>query len=674
MSLRVPYGNIPLLFCLLLTGMDPARAGQRAPADSVLVAYYSDIRAHVNDRDAPARCDTLFRRAGEAGDLRLQAVALCLRLDHYYFRNDRERIIEHVRRVKEFCAAHPDREELRYFYYFAWGSRLITFHIKQNQSNVAVYETRRMLTEAQEEGYARGVAMCYGLLGNLYMTQGDSRSAYDNFRMQTDEITRHGIDEINLPTQYASMAQCALDLNMPDSALLALRKADSLRLRSAYQRFTVDKSYTLYHLHTGDLRAARQRLDSIEHAFRTEPRLATYRSGLYYIEAAYYRAAGEYGKALDVVRRSQRDTVLRKTDYAFYVLSRDMGDIFYLQGDMPRAAASYREYIQAADSVRSREVRIATEDFSGLLELGRLQDETRQMQLDLQRRRLHGTYLVILLLGCLLVAGGALFARIVRLNRRLKVSEATVSRQNEHLLSAGRELRAAKERAEQVSALKTSFIQNMSHEVRTPLNSIVGFSQVLASQFRNDTDASEYASIIETSSQNLMRLIDDVLDISFLDQTDNLPANDCREMNSCCRECTDGILREVADGVTVQCELSSENPVVRTDIRRVAQVLNHLLQNAAKFTERGTISLSYCCLPEEGVLRFAVTDTGPGIPAAMREQIFERFVKLDAFSQGSGLGLPVCRVIADKLGGRLYVDPTYDAGCRMIFEIPFLPA
>lgn len=674
MSLFARNGILPIVLCLLLSAALPLRAQQPEAADSLLKAFYMEVREQVNDPDAAALCDTLYRRAGEAGDVRMQAVALCLRLDHHYFRNDRAQILESVQRVKDFCTAHNDRPEMRYFYYFAWGSRLITFYIKQNQSNVAVYETRKMLTEAQKEGYARGVAMCYGLLANLYLSQGDRQLAYENFQLQTSEIERNGIDEINLPTQYASMAQCALDLNMPDSALVALSRAERIPRRSSYQRFTVDKAYTLYYLHTGDLPAARQRLDSIEAAFRTDPRLATYRSGLYYVQAAYYKAAGRYDDALEVVLRSQRDTVLRKTDYAFYSLSRDLGDIYFRKGDMPHAAESYRQYIRAADSVRSHEVRVATDDFSGLLEVGRLQAETRELQLDLQRRRLHSTYLLVVLLACMLLAGGAGLGRMMQLNRRLKTSEAKVKEQNGHLLAAGEELRAAKERAEQVSSLKTNFIQNMSHEVRTPLNSIVGFSQVLASQYRSDPEMGEYASIIETSSQNLLRLIDDVLDISFLDQTAALPSNDCREMNSCCRECTDDILREVAPGVAVTCELSSENPVVRTNIRRVAQVLSHLLHNAVKFTEHGSISLSYVVLRDERLLRFTVTDTGPGIPAEMHEEVFERFVKLDAFSQGSGLGLPVCRVIADKLGGRLYVDPEYRGGCRMIFEIPFLAA
>lgn len=101
-------------------------------------------------------------------------------------------------------------------------------------------------------------------------------------------------------------------------------------------------------------------------------------------------------------------------------------------------------------------------------------------------------------------------------------------------------------------------------------------------------------------------------------------------------------------------------------------MLLRLLRNAAKFTRSGRIVLTtYDCLPAERLLRFSVTDTGPGIPADLREEVFGRFVKLDPFSQGTGLGLPICRLIAVKLGGRLFVDPEYASGCRMIFEVPF---
>lgn len=651
----------------------PAVAAKPAApeSDSVLMEYYRVCKRHIHEPEVLAMGDTLLLRAERAGSERMQAIALCLKLDHYYYRNDRERILEHVERVKRFCKAH-DNPELRYFYYFAWSSRLITYYIKKNKFNVAIYETRRMLAEAEAEEYHHGVASCYRMLANIYLSQNTFQLAYDNFRRQIDLLERSGIEDVNLPTQYASMAQCALELDMPDSALTALRRAEQLnrnaREGSEYQLFTVDKAFALYHLYRKDYAAAKRRLERIERLFRDHPAMTVYKRGLSYIQREYYKAVGDYPRALASALDVQRDSLQNHDDFS---INRDLGDIYLLMGDTRRSAENYRRYIRMSDSIRNNEVRSATDDFSGILEVTRLQNETKQLQLDLQRRQLRSTYLVILALGFVLLLAGAGFARLYRLNRRLKASEAVVKAQNEDLRAAGEELRVAMQRAELASRMKSEFIQNMSHEVRTPLNSIVGFSQVLASQFRHDPSTGEYASIIEQSSRSLLRLVDDVLDIAFLDQCEVLPRTDFCELNSLCRECVARTLPEVRGRVALIFEPSAANPVVGTNSKRLMQVLLHLLHNAAKFTERGEITLNYTCLEGQRLLRFTVTDTGQGIPPADQEKVFERFVKLDEFSPGTGLGLPVCRIIAEKLGGTLKVDPAWTSGCRMVFEVPY---
>lgn len=678
MSSRIRYCLSGLFLFAVFAVLRPVQAGEErgnSPADSTLRVYYKEVKARLTTPGGLAMCDTLYARAAASGWMQMQAIALCLKLDHFYFKNDRTGILEGVERVQEFCRRHGKPEELRYFYYFAWGSRLITYYTKQNQYNVAVYETRRMLAKAQADDYQRGVADCYRQLANLYLVQNAFEQAYENFRREIDVFEAHGIDDINLPTQYASLAQCALELNLPDTALTALRKGRALNSEQPYQRFTLHKASALYYLKVKDFEKARQYVDSAEMQFRANPSMRLYIPGLRFLKAEYYKTTGQYDEALRVVEESLSDTSRNETGYLRQTQMKELGDIYWLMGDVRRSAANYREYIHLSDSVRGQEIRNATDDFSGILEIARLQNETKELQLTLQRKRLRNTYLIIGLLGFVLVLGGLLFARVVKLNRRLKASEALVKAQNSHLVAAGEELRLAKESAERASRMKSDFIQNMSHEVRTPLNSVVGFSQVLASKFRDDPAAAEYASIIVSSSMSLLRLVDDVLNVAYLDQAEELPRTDCTAMNDNCHDCVSKTLSQVRPGVTMIFEPSTDDPVVHTNLKRVMQVLQHLLHNAAKFTVEGEIILTYDCLVAERLMRFTVTDTGPGIPPAEQEAVFERFVKLDAFSQGTGLGLPVCRMTALKLGGSLRIDASYTDGCRMILEVPFdLPA
>lgn len=277
--------------------------------------------------------------------------------------------------------------------------------------------------------------------------------AYDNFRRQIEVLEHNGIDDINLPTQYASLAQCALELDMPDSAFVALQKAAALPKRTTYQEFTVNKGFGLYYIRCGNFAEAEKRLEASEELFRRDPSLRFHTAGLRYLQMTYFKASGQYGRALKTILETQRDTVVRSSGYNNYVLTKELGDIYWHLRRMEQAAVNYREYIRLSDSVRNREICTATDDFSGILEISRLHNETKELQYDLQRKRLRNTYLIICLLAGVLVTGGVGYARMMKLNRRLKASEATVLAQNEHLRISGEELLEAKEQAEQASRM-----------------------------------------------------------------------------------------------------------------------------------------------------------------------------------------------------------------------------
>ncbi|MDR1153284.1 MAG: HAMP domain-containing histidine kinase [Bacteroidales bacterium] len=248
------------------------------------------------------------------------------------------------------------------------------------------------------------------------------------------------------------------------------------------------------------------------------------------------------------------------------------------------------------------------------------------------------------------------YARTKRLKDNLEVSEA--------------ELRVAKENAEEANRLKSAFLANMSHEIRTPLNSIVGFSNILTTRESSMEERQTYSKIIRKSSDSLLHLINDILDISRLDA----------EKVDFCFEKRDLVPLLYRVLTVVEYSPKNNNELIfhpryasfelYTDDRHLQQVLVNLLSNAAKFTKDGKITLDFEIDEASNRALFSVADTGCGIPADKRDAVFERFEKLDSYVQGTGLGLSICKLITSKWGGDIWIDPDYSGGSRFVFSHP----
>lgn len=653
MQLSFSFRSI-LLYLFALSCLS-SRAQINTPSqktDSVLNGYFQQCKAQLNTSAGLRMCDTLSLLAQKKGDTHMQIIAACLKLDHFYRKNDKESIEREVKNVKKLSRQYG---ELKY-YYFAWGSRLITYYIKQQQPNQAIYEAKKMLGEAQQDKYPAGIGTCYQTLAKIYLIQSNFALAAENFRKSIEIYEQNGIDEINLPTLYASLAQSSLELNQPDIAEEALEKGVKL-VRSPYQTFTVKKAYALLYIYKKELGKAKQAIGEMEQLFEQNKELANFRQGLYYAQIEYYRAAKEYTKALESIQKAQ-DYDLQSSKHLDNSLILKKGNVYWDMDDKAVAAAYYRNYISTTDSIRTMEVQNSTHEFSSLLAVEQLQHDKSKLELSIQKEKLQKTYLILLLLLILLTVGSVVYYRIYMLNKKLKTSEEN--------------LRKSKELAEQGSLMKTNFIQNISHELRTPLNSIVGFSQVLAHGYEQTDETQEYASIIETNSNNLLRLMDDIIDLSNLDLTDHLAYDVIEDINQSCLCSIERTQPLIKEDVKLVFEPSHQQLLIYTNPLRVSQILTHLLRNATKFTQQGSITLAYSISEEEHTIKYTVTDTGKGIPADQADRIFERFVKLNDFSQGTGLGLSICRNIAEKLGGSLNVDSTYRNGCRMVLILPLV--
>jgi len=229
------------------------------------------------------------------------------------------------------------------------------------------------------------------------------------------------------------------------------------------------------------------------------------------------------------------------------------------------------------------------------------------------------------------------------------------------------ELIDAKERAEESDKLKSAFIANMSHEIRTPLNAIVGFSKIIA-ETSDPEERKSYYSIVETNNGRLLGLINEILDLSKIEsgimEFDLEPTN----LASLSRDILQTMSLRCQPGVKLIFEESDPDLIINTDKNRLSQVINNLIGNSIKFTKQGSISFGYHL--NEKFLEFTVTDTGSGIAPDKIRKVFDRFIKGDNFTQGTGLGLPICKSIIEKMGGSISVESTYGEGAKFIFTIP----
>ena len=231
-------------------------------------------------------------------------------------------------------------------------------------------------------------------------------------------------------------------------------------------------------------------------------------------------------------------------------------------------------------------------------------------------------------------------------------------------------LRDAKDRAEESSLLKSAFLANMSHEIRTPLNAIVGFSDVLASGGSSEDEQQGYVDIIKTNSDLLLRLINDILDVSRLEADRvTFTFEECDVVPLCQRVLASvSQARKSENEFIFECDRESMD--MRTDTQRLQQVIINLLSNADKFTRNGKITLGLKVDEKQREALFTVSDTGTGIPLEKQKLVFERFEKLNEYVQGTGLGLSICKLTVEKWGGEIWVDPGYTDGARFVFTHP----
>lgn len=627
-------------------------------------AYYKQYFNDPTDPIVLTASDTLFDMAIRCNDTVMAKIALGAKVDYYYYghgENRTDSIIAGVNRLKQYARSVGNAE----LYYWAWAARLVNYYIIQGEYNIALLEAEKMLQEAKGEKKQGSIAECYYALANVYTAKGLVKKSQEFMLKEIDIFENANVFRYNISCQYSDAAKIYIDLGEAEKAPELLKKALKTS-RSTYHEVTAKLVYVSLYLAQGDTAAARKALEECRQMYMGEPSMKRHIHYLYDVEIDYNWRVGNYNKALSVL--DERETELRKKNNltTLMALRKTKADILWDMNRKEEAAGLYRDFLLEQKKEKERNEEITTSEFATMLNLQQLNAEKVRLEKISQKKQLQNTRTILFsVLGLLCIVVIFLWQQR-KLNAKLHRAKNKLDEQNRTLIKAEEELRKAKEVAEQSNWLKTMFIQNMSHEIRTPLNSIVGFSGVLVDMLDEKEDIGQYVALIESNSKLLLKLVGDILDISILDSEVEIKHN-AVDVNACCQASIDAAGASFDPGVRLIFEPACDELIINSNYSYIVQVLDNLLGNASKFTHEGSVTLAYEVKKEENQLIFTVTDTGIGIPVEEQERVFERFVKLDNFSQGAGLGLSICRIVAERLGGYLRIDKGYTQGTRVIF-------
>lgn len=396
-------------------------------------------------------------------------------------------------------------------------------------------------------------------------------------------------------------------------------------------------------------------------------------------EILYLMARKEYSKALPIIKKviNHSDNKPFRMELLQYMIeaATHVNDKATLLQATTQYNTLLEEYNQTKSAEKYRELQILYDVNELKTQNAQLELEKRESEIESGRAIIRITFIAITILTLLLIVVCWLYYRTKRLAGSLQRSKQKLQEEQENLLKTQKELTIARDQAEGANRMKTLFIQNMSHEIRTPLNAIVGFSQLMAENAKDSEkeDRGLYAQMINGNSDLLLTLVGDVLDIAKMESGEiKINLQPC-SLQAICNLAVSNVKHKVKPGVKMHFQadaMISGDVCLMTDATRLEQVLINFLTNATKFTNQGEIVLSYSVDADNRQVIFAVTDTGIGIPKDKAEIIFERFEKLDSFAQGTGLGLHICRLIANMLKGKVMVDTSYTGGARFLFIHP----
>lgn len=541
-------------------------------------------------------------------------------------------------------------ESQRYYTYFELERILIKSSLFRGEIRMAIAQSDQMYSKARALAYPFGNALALNAMGEVYSYTGRLREAGAAYEESLRLLDGMDGEDVHIRMLLVELIDYNLRIRNVNGASrylarLNLYPEDRLSPLELVMRHISNASCQLF---KGDLKAASHCLVQIgQLEAQLIPEIRQY---LLIIDARYLVATGAHEAALTAYNDFLQTEYARINHNIYKEALLEKADLLVKMGNKEEAYGQYGKVFSYIKTSFEKNYPKEIDRLCTRFQADQLAYQNERDRIVSMRFYLAGIIVSVLFLIFLLVLG---WKKIFRLKHSQMRQEAM------------------KEKAVQAIQRKNMFLSNMSHEVRTPLNAIVGFSAVLTDEDESFDDESrrEFSEIIKVNSFQLLKLINDILDFSDFENdniTFNIRTHDAVKL---CNEVVETVMASRKLEVEMRFDTDLSVLMLDTDDARLRQVLINLLVNAAKFTEQGSIVLELK-MADAGTALFSVMDTGCGIPPEKQHLIFERFEKLNDFVQGSGLGLSICQLIVKYMNGKLWVDSGYTRGARFCFTHP----
>ena len=513
--------------------------------------------------------------------------------------------------------------------YYTQRCNVIVFLMNQKRIFEAYKLARELSGELREKDLDKEMYMATNMLGHINRYCGNIEEAKENWRETLRMMEEAGYYS-SMPPIYMNIVNATTEDSIEETDSLLAKALEIAKKYSPDRVFDIETRQTISYFYRGDY-----------------PK---------FVEGYKAYKAGEaegkssvHGRELEVFYLSY----LGKTDEAVNLAKKELAEdgkdavvtILEKAGRWKDAFLALKDLTASDDSIDNV---VLINSMEGIRDELVLYDAYRQNH----RTKMIGLTAALALMGLLIFA---LFYIVQSRRKHMK------------------ELQKAYRRATESEKMKAAFIQNVSHEVRTPLNIISGFSQVIADPELTDSveERQHMSEMMQKSAHQITSLIDEIIGLSLIESTEKMR----REDTPCINRLLNDFQRDYQDlarkGVSVKVETTlADDFTIKTNESMLKRIITALMENAVKYTEEGCITLKASA--DEKQLRVTIEDTGCGIPADQAENVFGRFVKLDSFKEGIGLGLPLSRKLAEQLDGNVILDTKYTQGARFIVTLPII--